>query len=102
RNRSERCPGPPRVGLAAGRHAARLDLDVDVGRSSEQRFLGWLDRLAVDIREYVRAARGLQHVVETAAPAADVQPAQRAWLAAEDQQRARPRSPPNGCANTLE
>src|SRR5262249_26709623 len=62
-----------------------------VGSAGDERFGAGLHRLARDVAEHVIATRDLEHVVEEADAAAGVEIANGAWLAAEDEQRARTR-----------
>ena len=71
------------------RHVRRPQFDDDLRRARQNQLARRLDRLGADVGEDVDAAGRLEHVVQEAAAAARVDVAQRAALAAEDEQRAR-------------
>ena len=88
---------------ASESHALRLrplvlavstpNLDDDVGRARHRQLARRLNALALDVGKDVRPACGVEHVVQESDGAARVNASKRFGVAAEHEQRARPRPP---------
>src|SRR5438105_4893933 len=77
-------------------------LDDDVWPKGKDLLRARLHRLHPDVRKHIRAACGLEHIVQESNPAARIDAAQREPLTSEHEERSRPRSSADFSANLIE
>jgi len=68
---------------AAGARSVDADLDDDVGCARNRKLACRLNALTIDVGKHIRAARGVEHVVQEADCAAGVNASKRLRIAAE-------------------